>query len=255
MKNPLDDLQQRFADAIRDPRGEPELAARLATRRHAVAHRLGIYRANAHAHWHSALANAYPVLLALTGDAYFAALARAYASAHPSPSGDLNQFGAQLPAFVEERERTTRYAWFGDMARLEWAIHTAWYAADAVPFSVREWQTTGSEKLLASRLAVHPACVAIHSRFAISDIWRAHEADAAFPHEVDALRWMLVVRPQWKPFVIEQSRAAHEAIIALQRGCTLDDAIDAALAVDAGFDVSAQLQGWIETGAITGLAR
>ncbi|WP_081069327.1 DNA-binding domain-containing protein [Burkholderia diffusa] len=67
--------------------------------------RVGLYRGNARSRWRAALATAYPVLLALVGDAYFDALSLAYVRAHPSGSGDLNRFGDALPAFIGEYER------------------------------------------------------------------------------------------------------------------------------------------------------
>jgi Putative DNA-binding domain len=62
--------------------------------------RVGSCRGNVRAHWRAALANAYPVLLALGGDAWFDALSLAYARAHPSRSGGRTQGpdGASLQA-------------------------------------------------------------------------------------------------------------------------------------------------------------
>ncbi|CAB3749024.1 DNA-binding domain-containing protein [Paraburkholderia humisilvae] len=254
MKAPLDDIQQRFADAMRDPDNESSVVGQLSTSADIAARRLDVYRGNAQAHWRVALADAYPVLRALTGETYFSALARAYVRVFPSRSGDLNQFGAKLAAFISDWERNSRYDYFGDVARLEWAVHTAWYAADAMALSAQQWQQTSSERLLANRLAVHPACAAMHSRHAIADIWRAHQANGTPPERIDRPVWILVVRPHWRPFVVDQSRAAHEAFIALQGGRTLNEAIDIALGVDPCFDISTQLKSWIEVSAITGLA-
>jgi hypothetical protein len=255
MKTPFNDIEQAFADAIRNPQKEPALLGELSTEQGIAAHRMAVYRRNVQTHWHAALTNAYPVLLALTGEGYFSTLARAYAHAYPSRSGDLNQFGEHLAEFIDTWECDSRYRYFGDIARLEWAIHIAWYAADPNALSVQQWQQIGSEKLLGSRLATHPACAAIHSRYAISDIWRAHQPGGITPQHIDEPAWVLVVRPRWRPLVIDQSGAAHAAFIALQRGRTLNEAIDVALAIDAQFDISSQLQSWVTVGAVTGLVK
>src|ERR1700730_296805 len=84
-----------------------------------VRRRVGLYRGNVRTHWRAALANVYPVLLALVGDAYFDALSIAYARSHPSQSGDLNRFGDELPVFMGEYERDRRFRYFADVARLE----------------------------------------------------------------------------------------------------------------------------------------
>jgi hypothetical protein len=232
------------------------LLEQLSTPPDAASRRLAIYRRTVQAHWRAALANAYPVMLALTGEAYFSTLAHAYSHDCPPCSGDLNAFGAHLAEFIDAWEKDSRYEYFGDIARLEWAVHHAWYAADAEGLSVQDWQQVDSEMLLASRLTIHPACDAIHSRHAIGDIWCAHQPGGADPQniDIDTPAWALVVRPEWHPFVINQSRAAHEAFVALKRGCTFSEGIDVALNVDTQFDCSSQLRQWIAVRAVTGIA-
>ena len=241
MTTQLDALQQAFAEAVRDT--QPLADGRL-----------GIYRTNARAHWLAALSSAYPVLKALTGDAYFADVARAYAEAHPSRSGDLNQFGAQFADFIEQWEKDARYVYFGDIARIEWAVHLAWYASDPHRLSVQQWQQIDNAALLSNPLRIHPAAAAIHSEHAAAGIWRAHQPDGVPPERIDTPSWALIVRPEWRPFVIDQTQAAHESFVALQNGCTLNEAIDTALRIDAAFDIAAQLQAWIAVSAITGPA-
>ncbi|WP_224018232.1 HvfC/BufC N-terminal domain-containing protein [Paraburkholderia tropica] len=265
----LASLQAAFADALDDPAADAALAAHLRACHgtHEVsAARLGLYRGNVRAARRHALASAYPVLAALTGDAYFDALALAYARAHPSRDADLNRFGAALPEFVELYESDARYAYFGDVARLEWALHRAAYAADATPLSAAQWQAIGAERLMGARLALHPACTALASRFAALAIWRAHQRDpheparehepadnATWPARIDEPGWTLVVRARWHAQPLAQTHAAHAAFVALQHGATLDEALERAFAIDAGFDFAAQWRTWIETGAVTGL--
>jgi hypothetical protein len=278
----LAQIQQRFADALLDAAREPALnevvvtpaargeravdavdaanavdavdAANATHHAHAsLCERIGLYRGNLRAHARNALANAYPVLLSLTGDAWFDALARAYERAHPSQSGDLNAFGDGLPSFVERHETDPRRRHFGDLARLEWAVHRAHYAADAVPFTPAQWQAFGEARLLDARLAVHPACTTLALRHPVVAIWLARQQhDQAGPTGLDAPSYALVVRPRWRAFVIEQSAAAHAACVALRRGATLNDALDAAFDLDGAFDFAGQWQQWIANGAITG---
>ncbi|WP_053077703.1 DNA-binding domain-containing protein [Burkholderia cepacia] len=214
--------------------------------------RVGLYRGNARSHWRGALANAYPVLLALVGDAYFDALSLAYARVHPSRSGDLNRFGDALPVFIGEYERDSRFRYFADVARLEWALHVACFAADVSVFTAQQWLELGDERLLDAKLAIHPACTAITSDYAIADIWRAHQLGGAFPQRLDGPTWTLVVRPVWRPTVCVHSEAAHAAFIALQNGRILADALDAAFAIDPAFDFATQWHAWITASAITG---
>ncbi|WP_052409398.1 HvfC/BufC N-terminal domain-containing protein [Paraburkholderia oxyphila] len=265
----LTSLQTAFAAALDDPAADAALAAHLqpAAPDADLHERLGLYRGNVRAARRAALASAYPVLLALVGDACFDALSRDYARAHPSRDADLNRFGAALPAFIERYETDARYAYFGDVARLEWALHVAAFAANAEPLGPAQWQAIGAERLMSARLAVHPACAALASRYAALAIWRAHQHDDqslddkslddqsrnAWPERIDTPGWTLVVRPRWRPAALAHTQAAHEAFVALRRGATLDEALECAFAIDETFDFASQWRMWIEAGAIVGL--
>jgi hypothetical protein len=176
----LESLQRIFAAALGDSQYESPLLSRLkpvpstssldparvdrgeAADTHAhdasdqsLRRRVGLYRGNVRGQWRAALANAYPVLLALTGDTYFDALSLAYGRAHPSHSGDLNRFGDALPSFIEQYEQHSRFRYFGDMARLEWSLHVASFAADVEAFTPQQWFEIGQERLLRAQLLVN----------------------------------------------------------------------------------------------------
>ncbi|WP_233861882.1 HvfC/BufC family peptide modification chaperone [Paraburkholderia adhaesiva] len=257
----LASLQEAFAAALADPDADASLAGRLQAVRASdssqadalLRERIGLYRGNVRAARRQALVHAYPVLAELTGETYFDALALAYARAYPTRDADLNRFGASLPSFIEGYERDPRYAYFGDVARLEWALHVAAYAANVVPLTPQAWTDLGAERLATARLAVHPACAALASCYAVEAIWRAHRPGAEWPGCIDTPSWTLVLRPQWRPALVTHTEAAHVAFVALQRGDTLGEALDEAFTVDAGFDFARLWRVWINSGAITGL--
>jgi hypothetical protein len=258
----LESLQKAFAAALDDPAADAMLVAHLQSSSHSadteeqhLRARIGLYRGNVRAARHRALANTYPVLAALGGNAWFEALALAYARAHPAHEADLNRFGATLPAFVERYETDPSYAYFGEVARLEWALHVATFAANVTPLSAQQWHALGAECLASARLEVHPACAALASPYAVDAIWRSHQPDGggAWPARADTPSWSLVVRPQWRPLLLAHTEAAHLAFTAIQRGATLDEALDAAFTADPGFDFAGQWRVWIESGALVGL--
>jgi hypothetical protein len=96
--------------------------------------------------------------------------------------------------------------------------------------------------------------LALASPYAIDAIWRAHQpgSGVTWPERIDTPSWSLVVRPQWRPEVLTHTEAAHRAWVAMKRGATLNEALDAAFAVDPGFDFAGQWRVWIESGAIVG---
>ena len=253
MEPDLKSRQRTFDLALRDSTLEPALINLLACQDSDAARRVGLYRGNVRARWRSALASAYQVILALVGQTYFDALALAYVRERPSQSGDLNNFGAGLPEFIGRYEQDARFRYFPDVARLEWALHVACFAADVVPFTAQQWSEARGEALLNARLKINPACTAITSQYAVADIWLAHQPGGIFPECIDLPIWTLVVRPLWKPTIVAHSAAAHAAFVSLQCGHTLDEALDAAYDIDPRFDFASQLQTWIATSAITGV--
>jgi hypothetical protein len=215
--------------------------------------RVDLYRSSIRANRRTALASAYPVLQDLVGEAYFDALSVAYAQAYPSQSGDLNRFGAALPAFIETYEQGPRFRYLCDLARLEWSLHLAYFAADANVLTQAEWTAIRPEDLLDAKLAVHPACALVSSRYAIAEIWTAHQTGGSSPADIKSPTYALVVRPHWRPHLLVQCTAAHATFGALQRGATLNEALDSAFAIDVEFDFTSQWRAWITASAITGL--
>ncbi len=257
----LESLQRAFAAALDDPTADAALGVHLQSSSQSgigaqqrLRECMGLYRGNVRAARRLALKNAYPVLAELGGDAWFDALALAYARAHPARDADLNRFGAALPAFVERYETNPRYGYFGDVARLEWALHAAAFAANATPFTVQQWRALGAERLASARLGVHPACSALASPYAVDAIWHAHQPGAGgWPERVDTPSWSLIVRPRWRPVLLAHTETAHRAFVAIQRGATLDEVLAAAFASDPWFDFAGQWRVWIECNAIVGL--
>jgi uncharacterized protein len=217
-----------------------EFAAALLAPRAASA-RMAVYRANVHGSWRGALGGAYPVVRRIVGEAYFEALARDYARAFPSLSGDLHEYGAQLAAFLAGAADAQDLPYLPDVARLEWLAHRAHYAADAAPFDV--------SRPTEARLA--PACALLESDWPLARIWEAHQ-DGGEPASVDlgaGPERVLVHRDGWRVRVRALRRGDYCFLERL--GAGLGAALEAALAADGAFDPRAALAFWVNQGVIT----
>jgi uncharacterized protein (UPF0276 family) len=262
---PADDLagvQQAFGDALADGTA----LARLAPALKSDPARLGIYRGNLAGAWRRALANAYPMLRKQLGDAAFDALARAYGRAHPAQDPDLNRFGAGLAGFLAGFPEGEARPWLPDLARLEWAVHAAWYAPDAPdaadggPLSVLA--SLRPEEFDGSRAVLHPSLRLHASRWTVAAMWLAGQAgDAEPPRELDRPGHALVLRPRWQVSVRELGAAEYAALARLADGASFGAAFDAAFdfmedAGDAGdAPIAAWLDGWLKSGVVTGIVR
>ncbi len=136
------------------------------------------YRANAGASAERALSAAYPVLRQLLGAPSFAALARTLWQQQPPTHGDLAQFGAALPAFIETAAELADEPYLADCARLEWAVHCCEMAADA-PAAPQGLELLADHDPAELHLAMRPGSSLLSSRFPVATLWAAHHSDAA----------------------------------------------------------------------------
>lgn len=228
----LFEAQARFAGALLGSAGPPGLA---------------VYRGNAFGNWAQALESAYPIVRKIVGEEFFAALAREYAREHPSASGDLNEYGAQLGEFVAAFPHTQDLPYLPDVARMEWLAHRAYYAADAEPFSLEAVSES-------SRLALTPPCALLASEWPLARIWTVHQGDYEGEIAVDLTAGpdrVLVHRPRWRAQVRALAPGDYRFLDRAWQGTALGEALEAAVAEDPGFDPSLALAGWVDAGVIT----
>ncbi|QGZ43262.1 DUF692 family protein [Pseudoduganella flava] len=225
--------------------------------------RLAIYRGNLTGGWTKALRAAFPVVAELVGDDFFAALAAEYGRGHPTDDPDLNAFGARFAAFLDGFPHVAELPYLPDVARLEWLLHRAYYAADARSLAPGDLAHLSPEAFAASAVTFNPAAVVFASRWAVVPLWLAHQPERGvpFPAEIAQASAALVHRAGWRPDVLALDAANYRALALLEQGGTMGQALDAALDVDqyagenAGpaFDVAASLAQWLACGAFAGL--
>lgn len=92
---------------------------------------LKAYQSNGRILAQRALQAAYPVLAQMVGESSFADLARAFWHACPPACGDMGCWGQELATFVEGDAQLRPEPYLADVARCEWALHRAAFAADA----------------------------------------------------------------------------------------------------------------------------
>ena len=241
--------QQAFATALLDTAATlPSFAGE------AVPQRFALYRGNLSATWRRTLGHAYPVVLALVGEPFFGGLARAYGHQYPSDSADLNHFGASFADFLSSFPPAAELPYLPDMARLEWAVHLAHYAADAQALVPEALAALHPDQLEARRFTLHPACALLASNWQVAALWQAHQdggGQGMFPHDMQVASWALVCRPRWKAQVLVLDAAAHAALLVLQQGQTFGAALDAAFERDPAFDLAAHLRQWLAHAVLT----
>lgn len=218
-----------------------------------LAGRLALYRGNVFANGRKALAASYPVIEQLVGGAFFDGLAREYGRRSPSREGDLTGYGDGFGAFLDDFEPVRPLPYLPDVARLEWAVHRAHYAADADRLDLAVLAATPADRQGALRPRLHPACALLTSRWPSMRIWAVHQPDHAGDRQVafdDATHGCLVYRPEWRVRVGELGLGEYAFLVSASAGATLERCVETALTADASFDLGQALAAWVEARVI-----
>jgi hypothetical protein len=243
----LESIQEKFAAALLAPAQSPAALALFQGEAAQNTHRLALYRGNLGEHWEKALAGAYPVLQMQLGDEFFFAMARVYGRQYPSDCGDLNRFGAHMPAFLEAFAPVQEYPWLPDLARLEWALHRAHYAADAEPFDTACIATLTPESMDTLYLELQSACTVLRLQWDVVTLWQAHqqEPQGEWQQNLRMPITALVYRAGWRTDLRILDAAEATGITNMATGAPVGDILDAVLAQDPARDIGGLFARWL----------
>lgn len=219
------------------------------------AQRFSVYRNNVMVSLIDALADSYPVVQALVGDAFFRTMAREFVRVHPPQSPVLAWYGAAFAQFIAHFAPASTLAYLPDMARLEWLRVESWHAADACAVSETALSSLLADEtsLARTRFILHPATRWLFSAHPVVSLWAAHQSetpDAALAHiDMTCAQTAFLVRPDVIGVeIIPIETDAGHFLERLHSGMTLAEA--AALGQ---FDRIAALAMLIRTRSIVGL--
>lgn len=207
--------------------------------------RMAVYRNNVWSSLTQALADTYPVLRQVMGEALFAYAAQTYVQGAPPDDAVLAHYGAGFADCLQAlgcpaHAPHTALAW-PDVARLEYARVQSFHAADAQALSVTRWQ----------RLLAQPACLqdavftclpcvqVVVSAWPVCSWWSAWQTG-----EVPVLsndtppETALVCREGWDVMVVPLSAVAGDFVARLQRGVPFGLAAQMALHEDVSFNLT-----------------
>ena len=180
----LRELQTGIARAILHADRAARVEAAIEDGPIGAAQRLQIYRNNVFTSFTAALGDVYPVVRRLVGDGFFGYVAHRYIRRHPSRCGNLHEFGGHMADFLHSFPAAAPYPYLCDVARLEWAWHEVFHAADHAAVSIEELAALPAAQRERVKIALHPACRLTASRFPVVRIWEANQC-AGEPAVVD----------------------------------------------------------------------
>ena len=249
----LPELQASFAAGIFGK--NPGAIAAIAPGRFAPDQHLQIYRNNVFESLTGALKAIYPVIERLVGDGFFRFAADSYIRQHPPHSGNLHDFGFHYANFLAGFTPAAGLPYLPDVARLEWAWHEAFHAADAVPFDARGLAEVPVEQQGNLRFVLNPSARLLDSVYPLLNIWRANQ-DQAAEEIVDLTQAgtpLLVIRRGLRVEIEILTPGEYALLCALKQDENLEAACDAAFAVESRFDLATALQRGIQGAALVAL--
>ena len=173
----LPELQRAFAAAVYadDATGPSPRRAHVRHDRFPAARHLQVYRNNVFESLVGALKAVYPVVERLVGTGFFAYAADGYIRHHPPASGNLHDFGDSFAGFLAGFEPARALAYLPDVARLEWAWHRAFHAADRAPLALERLAAVPPERYGQVRFRLHPSAQFIASDYPLLRIWEVNQ--------------------------------------------------------------------------------
>lgn len=255
---PLRKLQEDFCAAVFDKtQTTDKLLQNIEENGLSVAGRLQIYRNNIVITLIEALKNAYPNVLRLVGEDFFAATAREYMTAMPSTSGNLDYFGDQFATFLKSFPPASALTYLAEMAQFEWAYHLAYHADDAPALILSRLATIAEDDYAHIQFIFHPGCQLLSFKHPIFSIWQFCESEANDDAQSLILTGegdrIIIARRQYNLYVSTLSVGEYSLLLALQQGQLFTDACAQAVTLDAELPIDEIIQKHCLQGTITDL--
>lgn len=251
----LRDLQVRFADGLLREAGD--IGKFIAPGRFAPERLLQVYRNNVFESLGGALRAVYPVVERLVGSGFFAYAAHEFIRAHPPTSGNLHDFGHGFADFLAAFEPARELAYLPDTARLEWAWHEAFHAAEAEALDLGALATIPAARHGAIRFTLHPSVRLLRSPYPILKIWQTNQDGYPGDRQVALAAGsahLLVARNLLNVAITPLSAGSYALLDAFARGARFAAACDAALAADATLPLHEFMQQLAQQRVLSGFA-
>ena len=178
------------------------------------------------------LAAAYPACFRILGEACFNNMAQRFIAHTPSQQPDLNRYGTAFGRFFDDWTSTqaqfSDYRYLGDLARLEWLCHTAYYAEDDPSLDLTALSKADPDTQQASHFRTGHSVGLLQSGYPVMEI-RATNLSAGDATEVQAgtlPEYLVVSRLAFQPRVERVDAISFEVLDSCRQGMTLGHIID-----------------------------
>jgi len=207
----------------------------------------------------AALRDNFGSLPQVMGDHAFDALALAYIDAHPSRHPSIRWFGERLPEFMAARNELVPHPALIDLARMEWALRSAFDAADAEPIDAAVLAAFAPGQWSRLVFGALPSVQLLDMRWAIEPLWRALQSVAAgeepdlpepAQHAHVLLVWRQGLENRWRSLDADQAALLRGLLDGLNFGELCEIAAAAVGEEQAATAAVSALQTWLVDGLL-----
>ena len=218
---------------------------------------LRIYRQAYLGRLSAALRDNFGVLPRVLGDEAFDALAFAYIQAHPSAQPSIRWFGHRLPDFMAERDDLVPHPALVDLARMEWALRTAFDAADREPIDLQALVGLAPDAWPLLVFDALPSVQLFELGWSVAPVWRALQDGAddvatdlpePQPLEHSLLVWRAGFDTRWRSVEPLPARLLHAALQGQNFGALCAMAASAVGETQAALHAASALRSWLADG-------
>lgn len=251
----MDTLQHLQHDFCRAMFGAPPSGLPAAIRAGSLnaERRLDIYRNNVFANLRNALRAVYPVVERLVGAEFFDHAANGFIREYPSVSGDIEDYGEAFAAFLARFPGAEALPYLPDTARLEWACHRVFHAADPAPLALEKLAGVSPERYGQLRFQLHPASALLASDYPVHRIWETNQPDHRGDETVDLSLGgvkLLLLRRRFEVEMRPLGAGEFAMLAGFAAGRMVAEAYETAMAADEAFDLDAFLAQHVAGGTI-----
>ncbi|MEA2078763.1 MAG: DNA-binding domain-containing protein [Pseudomonadota bacterium] len=215
--------EQQRAPALRLIRQNRRIPPELALR---------IYGNNVSGALVKALIAAFPACRQILGEPCFNGIAHRFIEHAQSDQADLNRYGATFSGFLDDWTVTqapfSDYRYLGDLARLEWLCHRAYYAADDAPFDFTALAEAGADAQQTLRFQLGHSVGLLQSAYPVMEIHDINlsNSDAAQVPVGDLPEYLLVSRLEFRARIERLDAITFQVLAACRDGVTLSHMVD-----------------------------
>jgi hypothetical protein len=177
------------------------------------------------------LQHIFPVCCQLVGEEFFLAMTREFILETPSYSPDLNTYGENFPNFIAYFPPSAELIYLADVARLEWAWHVIYGAADEGKFNFEKlaaFSASGEERIFFS---LPGRSTLLTSPYPVHHIWEVNQKDFDGAAEIilePAAYFFLVWRKDYDLRIDVLTHAQWEVLSLIQKKLSLAEICETA---------------------------